>query len=156
MSTTRPVPAPTRPTTAPPAPAPARATAPPPAPARDCPATLDGTRGHVARAGYHLANRFGIPTSSIGGVAQRAGASDHPAGYALDFMVGRAVGDDLAAYALAHREELAVTYVIWRQRYNDGSGWDAMDDRGTATANHMDHVHISFGRTPPPGGGLPC
>ncbi len=35
-------------------------------------------------------------------------------------------------------------YVIWRQRYNDGSGWDPMEDRGSITANHYDHVHVSF------------
>ncbi|WP_425295888.1 hypothetical protein [Nocardia abscessus] len=37
-----------------------------------------------------------------------------------------------------------MTYVIWRQRYNDGNGWSYLEDRGSPTANHYDHVHVSF------------
>ncbi|MCV7097646.1 hypothetical protein H7H99_21600, partial [Mycobacterium kubicae] len=46
---------------------------------------------------------------------------------------------------------LGVTYVIWQQRYNDGNGWSTMENRGSPTANHMDHVHVSFlaGAKPP-------
>ena len=50
----------------------------------------------------------------------------------------------LADYVLANRKAFGVTYVIWRQRYNDGSGFSPMEDRGSPTANHMDHVHVSF------------
>lgn len=57
---------------------------------------------------------------------------------------GNALGDAAAAYALEHMAEHGVMYVIWMQRYNDGSGWDAMEDRGSITANHYDHVHVSF------------
>jgi hypothetical protein len=162
-ATTTTPPAPPR-TTAPPAAAPpAPATAAEAAPVAEakpaggsCPSTLDGTVPHAARAGHHLAQRYGIPAGSLIGRAGRAGKSDHPSGHAIDFMVNRATGDKLADYALAHMDELGVKYVIWRQRYNDGSGWDAMEDRGDATANHMDHVHVSFDGSPPPGGGLPC
>ena len=34
--------------------------------------------------------------------------------------------------------------MIWEQRINHGSGWKAMEDRGGVTANHFDHVHVSF------------
>lgn len=34
--------------------------------------------------------------------------------------------------------------MIYRQRIDSGDGWERMEDRGGATANHMDHVHISF------------
>ena len=37
-------------------------------------------------------------------------------------------------------------YIIWQQRYYDirtGGGWRMMSDRGGATANHYDHVHVS-------------
>jgi uncharacterized protein YbdZ (MbtH family) len=61
-------------------------------------------------------------------------------------MVDRATGDALAACAVRNKEALGITYAIWRQRMNDGSGWEAMEDRGSATANHLDHVHLSFGR----------
>ena len=85
---------------------------------------------------------FGEPT--VLGVAGRSSASDHPRGRALDFMVDRATGDRLAACAIRHREELGISYVIWRQRIDTGSGFRLMSDRGGATANHFDHVHISF------------
>jgi uncharacterized protein YbdZ (MbtH family) len=89
---------------------------------------------------------LGVPLSRIGG--WRAGSavagSDHPKGLALDFMVSRSTGDDLAAYVLDHRDDLSVRYVIWRQRINLGGGWQPMADRGSDTANHEDHVHISF------------
>jgi hypothetical protein len=42
--------------------------------------------------------------------------------------------------------------VIWQQRINFGSGWQLMEDRGGVTANHYDHVHVSFGAA---GGGSP-
>jgi hypothetical protein len=107
-----------------------------------CPTTLEGVKPHVAQVGNHLAARFDV--DDIGGVAGRGGDSDHPAGLALDFIVDTATGNALAEYVLANRRAFGVTYVIWRQRYNDGSGWSAMEDRGSATANHMDHVHVSF------------
>jgi uncharacterized protein YbdZ (MbtH family) len=56
----------------------------------------------------------------------------------------RPLGDALAAYVLAHRAELHVSYVIWQQRINLGGGWSPMADRGSPTANHLDHVHVSF------------
>ena len=58
-----------------------------------------------------------------------------------------ALGDKVAAFTLAHQAEFGVWYTIWRQRYNDGSGWDPMEDRGSITQNHYDHVHVSFDAT---------
>ncbi|MDX8052296.1 hypothetical protein SK571_23160 [Lentzea sp. BCCO 10_0798] len=122
-------------TTLPPAP-------PPPPPPPPCPTTLDGVKPHVAQVGHHIAGKFGV--EDIGGAAGRGGSGDHPTGLALDFMVDTATGNALADYVLANRKAFGVTYVIWRQRYNDGSGFTPMEDRGSPTANHMDHVHVSF------------
>lgn len=105
---------------------------------------LGAVKPWVRDAAEALSCRFGEPTTF--GVAGRGGPSDHPDGLALDFMVDRATGDGLAACALENMEALGVKYVIWRQRINTGSGWKGMEDRGGATANHMDHVHISFER----------
>ncbi|GAA3686496.1 hypothetical protein GCM10022267_86750 [Lentzea roselyniae] len=128
-------------TTAPPVTTtPPKIATPPPAP--PCPTVLDGVKPHVAQVGHHLASKFGV--NDIGGAAGRGGSGDHPAGLALDFMVGTATGNALADHVLANRRAFGVTYVIWRQRYNDGSGWSVMEDRGSPTANHMDHVHVSF------------
>ena len=106
---------------------------------------LGAVKPHVRAAAQFLGCRFGEPT--MYGVAGRAGTSDHPTGLAVDFMVDRATGDRLAACALANRGSLGITYVIWRQRINFGSGWQPMEDRGGITANHFDHVHVSFGRS---------
>ena len=104
----------------------------------------------VSEAGQLLRCRFGV--GSVGGVGPRANASDHPAGLALDFFVDRAAGDALAECAVRNRSRLAVKYVIFRQRINNGSGWRQMEDRGSPVANHMEHVHISFNARP---GGSP-
>lgn len=104
--------------------------------------SLGAVKKHVREAASFLGCLFGEPT--ILGVAGRGGSSDHPGGLALDFMVDRATGDALAACALRNQDALGITYVIWRQRINHGNGFTAMEDRGSATANHFDHVHISF------------
>jgi hypothetical protein len=129
---------------------------PPPAPASSTTGCglntsgLGGVKPHVRAAARFLGCRFGEPT--MYGVAGRAGTSDHPTGLAVDFMVDRATGDRLAACALQNRGALGISYVIWRQRINFGTGWQPMEDRGGITANHFDHVHVSFDRS---AGGAP-
>jgi hypothetical protein len=103
---------------------------------------LGAVKSHVRTATEFLGCQYDEPSTY--GVAGRAGTSDHPLGRAVDFMVDRATGDDLAACALENMDALGVKYVIWEQRINHGSGWEAMEDRGGATANHFDHVHVSF------------
>ena len=47
----------------------------------------------------------------------------------------------------ANAARLGIMYVIYRQHIWDvrmpSSGWRPMEDRGSITANHFDHVHIS-------------
>ena len=80
---------------------------------------------------------------SIGGYRPNAG--EHSTGQAVDFMISsRSQGDAVAAWVQSHVGEFNVEYVIWRQRYwTPGSSWDPMEDRGSPTANHMDHVHVT-------------
>ncbi|MEO3887638.1 hypothetical protein [Nonomuraea sp. B5E05] len=81
---------------------------------------------------------------------------EHGKGRACDFMMSRggtvasgadaANGDALAAWLIKNGPRLGVMYIIWKQRYYDirsGGGWDPMSNRGGATANHYDHVHVS-------------
>ncbi len=103
---------------------------------------LGAVKPFVRTAAEFLGCAFGEP--EVLGVAGRGNASDHPKGRALDFMVDRATGDRLAACAVRNREALGISYVIWRQRIDTGSGFRTMEDRGSPTANHVDHVHISF------------
>lgn len=83
-------------------------------------------------------------------------SGEHPLGRACDFMLssGGAVpssaqvqrGYDIAEWAQANADRLGIMYIIYRQRIWDircGCGWEPMEDRGSATANHVDHVHIS-------------
>jgi len=106
---------------------------------------LGAVKPYVRAAAHFLACLFGEPR--LLGVGSRANSySDHPYGLAVDFMVGRSTGDALAACALRNREALGIDYVIWRQRVNYGDGWEPMEDRGGFTANHFDHVHVSFVR----------
>ncbi|MGH8840932.1 MAG: SH3 domain-containing protein [Jiangellaceae bacterium] len=85
--------------------------------------------------------------SSYGGL--RSGDSgEHGQGRALDIMVSSSsLGDAIAAWVREHYDELGVSEVIWSQRIwsveRSGDGWRWMEDRGSATANHYDHVHVT-------------
>lgn len=106
--------------------------------------SLPGVKPWVYEAAQYLGNKFNIGT--IGGVGERSNASEHPLGRALDFMVSDDRGTALANEVVSMNGALDAMYVIWRQKINsfDGRGWRAMEDRGSATANHFDHVHVSF------------
>ena len=99
--------------------------------------------------------RFG-PFPSIG--CYRPGSDgEHPLGRACDFMLSSGGvmpdassiqrGYAIAAWAQANASRLGIMYIIYRQRIWDirmaSSGWVPMPDRGSITANHYDHVHIS-------------
>jgi hypothetical protein len=107
------------------------------------------TQPHVRAAAEAVGGMFGVPT--VLGYGQRANVSDHPKGLALDFMVGNdsGMGQSVANYLQRNAAALGVTYIIWRQRIWNVSraaeGWRQMEDRGSRTANHYDHVHASFG-----------
>ena len=102
-----------------------------------------GLRGNAVPVYCAVRTTFGI--TNIGGY--RAGAMDHGTGHAVDAMIGtnRALGDSVADYFIANASTYRIKYLIWRQRiWMPGSGtWRAMSDRGSVTANHYDHVHIS-------------
>lgn len=80
---------------------------------------------------------------------------DHPSGRAVDIMMPAsggtpadvALGDDISRYFQEHAADYGIDYMIWRQRiWKAGDpidSWTGMADRGSPTANHMDHVHIT-------------
>ncbi len=75
-----------------------------------------------------------------------AGRGEHGTGQALDIMVSGQLGDQVAAFLQQHRAELGIEYLIWRQRIwrpSTSGAWRGMSDRGGATANHFDHVHVT-------------
>ena len=75
----------------------------------------------------------------------RAGdPGDHGSGHAVDIMCSTAEGNEIASFLQANAGALNIKYLIWRQRiWNPGGTWEAMADRGSPTANHYDHVHVS-------------
>lgn len=84
--------------------------------------------------------------------------TEHHSGYALDFMVEShaAIGNAIADYLWHNRVALGVRWIIWRQRIRNperaGGRWRRMDDRGSDTDNHMDHVHVMLDGRAPTGG----
>ncbi len=85
------------------------------------------------------------PLTTYGGYD---GHGEHADGRAIDFMTGdSALGTALAEWARANAPALGVRTIIWQQRIwtpeRSAEGWRGMSDRGSATANHYDHVHIS-------------
>lgn len=106
-----------------------------------------GLQPHVARFKEEVAAMYGITSFSL----YRPGdPQDHGKGLAVDFMVpiGSDVGDKIASYALTqmYNGSEKISYVIWEQHiWGDWStGWEPMEDRGSITQNHYDHVHVSF------------
>ena len=104
-----------------------------------------GLQPHVAAYKEEVANKFGIDSFSL----YRPGDSgDHGQGLAVDFMVpiGSQLGTDVANYSIANMADKGISYVIWEQAiYGDwNQTWTPMEDRGSDTANHYDHVHVSF------------
>ena len=116
---------------------------------------MNGLTPHTKKMKVALAKKFGITSFSL----FRAGDDDgtghgHNSGMAVDFMVpvNSAQGDQLAEYLTKHMDELGVYYIIWKQKYymaqnniyGPANTWNIMPDRGGVTANHYDHVHVSF------------
>jgi len=74
---------------------------------------------------------------------------EHSHGQAVDIMVygDSGTGQAIADWLRAHASELNLYDVIWQQHIwtpeRSSEGWRLMPDRGSPTANHMDHVHVA-------------
>lgn len=115
-------------------------------------ARISNSAGPVAASVQAAANAVvsnvpGADSITIGGT--RASAADpagHPSGKALDWMAIGTVGDALVAYHIANWDALGVEYIIYKQRMlsSPGGSWQPMEDRGSVTANHLDHAHVNY------------
>ena len=102
--------------------------------------TPDAIRVHRA-----LCHRYPQFTSFLG---RRSSSGYHGQGRALDCMISNTtVGWEAARWLRANAKSLGVMEVIYRQQIwtvqRSSDGWRPMSDRGSPTANHMDHVHVS-------------
>jgi hypothetical protein len=73
---------------------------------------------------------------------------EHVSGKALDIMTSDVtLGNAIAAFLQAHASELHLYDILWQQHIwtpvRASEGWRLFADRGSPTANHMDHVHVS-------------
>ena len=73
---------------------------------------------------------------------------EHSSGKALDIMTSDvSLGNAIAAFLQQHASELHLFDILWRQHIwtpvRASEGWRLFADRGSATANHFDHVHVS-------------
>ena len=84
--------------------------------------------------------------SSYGGYRPGSG-SYHGSGRAIDVMVSGDYGRQIAKWARTNAGALGIVEVIYEQKIwtaqRSGDGWRPMSNRGSASANHSDHVHIS-------------
>jgi hypothetical protein len=75
------------------------------------------------------------------------GDGEHAQGIAVDIMVSGDRGWEVAEFVRENYAELGVSYLIYSQRIwsveRSGEGWRAMANRGSVTANHYDHVHVT-------------
>jgi uncharacterized protein YgiM (DUF1202 family) len=102
--------------------------------------TPDAIRVHRA-----LCHRYPQITNFLG---RRTTSGYHGQGRALDCMISDStVGWEIARWVRANAKSLGVMEVIYRQQIwtvqRSSEGWRPMSDRGSPTANHMDHVHVS-------------
>ena len=102
--------------------------------------TPDAIRVHRA-----LCHRYPQFTSFLG---LRSSSGYHGQGRAIDGMISNStVGWNAARWLRANAKSLGVMEVIYRQQIwtvqRSSDGWRPMSDRGSPTANHMDHVHVS-------------
>jgi hypothetical protein len=103
--------------------------------------TADAIRVH--RAICHL-----FPSvTSYGGLRSGDSGSEHSSGHALDIMVTGQTGQEIADWLKANSKAMGVSQLIWQQHIwtvqRGSEGWRAMEDRGSTTANHYDHVHVT-------------
>jgi hypothetical protein len=105
----------------------------------------DGLTPDAIRVHRALCHRYPQFTSFLG---LRSSSGYHGEGRALDCMISNTtVGWDAANWLRANASKLGVMEVIYRQQIwtvqRSSDGWRSMEDRGSPTANHMDHVHVS-------------
>lgn len=75
------------------------------------------------------------------------GDGEHGQGRAIDITTSGATGWEVAEFLRANYADLGIEYLIYSQKIwsveRGGEGWRSMSDRGSTTANHYDHVHVT-------------
>lgn len=99
-----------------------------------------------------LIKKYWDEIETIGGYRAQDAYPDHPSGLALDIMIpgfratsGQRLGGQIRDWLHENAKVLGLDYLIWRQKYEPTEGTaNKMEDRGSDTQNHMDHIHSLF------------
>lgn len=106
---------------------------------------IESGLGANARAVYRAVCAAFPQVTGYGGY--RPDGGNHGSGRAVDIMASGQLGWDIANWVRANAGALGVSEVIHAQSIwtvqRGGEGWRGMSDRGSTTANHYDHVHVS-------------
>ncbi|CAB4741298.1 unannotated protein [freshwater metagenome] len=96
-------------------------------------------------AAVHRAVCANFPSITTYGTLRSDG--EHAQGIAVDIMVSGDLAWQVAEFVRANYADLGVSYVIHARNIwsveRSGEGWRGMEDRGSVTANHYDHVHVT-------------
>ena len=120
----------------------------------------DGLTPRTRRVLVEIVQAFGV--TEIGGfcpggcTSGHIAGSDHYSGRAIDVMllplseVNRRLGDRIASWLVANSRDLAISYVIWRDRIwsldRAAEGWREYSHPSGSTSTtlrHLDHIHVS-------------
>ncbi|MGH3369179.1 MAG: SH3 domain-containing protein [Nocardioidaceae bacterium] len=113
-----------------------------------CATGSDVEAGLVPNAiAVHRAVCAAFPEVSTYGGLRPGDDGEHGTGQALDIMVTGSTGDQIAEFVRANASALGVSEVLWSQQIwtveRSSEGWRYMEDMGSTTANHYDHVHVT-------------
>ena len=114
-----------------------------------CATGSDVESGLVSNAvSVHRAVCAAFPEVTTYGGVRPGDDGEHGTGQALDIMVSDSgTGDQIAEFVRANADALGVSEVLWSQQIwtveRSSEGWRWMEDRGSTTANHYDHVHVT-------------
>lgn len=116
-----------------------------------------GHMGPVATATSLRAREIVIAAAQAGhtlkyvwGYDPNTSNTEHHSGLAIDLMVfsDKVAGDWVYNYLWANRVRLRVKHIIWQQSITSTvvqpGNRRPMEDRGSPTNNHRDHVHVMF------------
>jgi hypothetical protein len=91
---------------------------------------------------------------TVGGWRPSDPYPDHPSGRAVDIMMpnggagkDKKLGDAIVKELQRNADAFGIEYILWHQQsWQAGDGmnkWSNMANRGSASANHVDHIHIT-------------
>jgi hypothetical protein len=113
-----------------------------------CATGSDVESGLVSNAiAVHRAVCAAFPEVTSFGGLRPGDTGEHGTGQALDIMISGEAGWEVAEYVRENADALGVSEVLYSQKIwtveRSSEGWRWMEDRGSTTANHYDHVHVS-------------